>query len=73
VAIDVILSQDEKPISYFSEKLNDVRNKYSSYDKEFYAIIQDLKKWRHYFVPKEFILYTDNHALQFITREEKMN
>jgi hypothetical protein len=73
VAIDAILSQDEKPISYFSEKLNDVKKKYSSYDKELYAIIKDYKKWRHYFVPKVFILYTDNHVLQFITRKEKMN
>jgi hypothetical protein len=56
------------PIAYFSEKINKRKMKYSMYDKEFYAIIQDLKKWRHYFVPKEFVLYSDNHALQFITR-----
>jgi hypothetical protein len=24
-------------------------------------------------VPKEFVLYSDNHALQFITRQEKLN
>jgi hypothetical protein len=24
-------------------------------------------------VPKEFVLYSNNHALQFITREEKLN
>jgi hypothetical protein len=24
-------------------------------------------------VPKEFILYNDNHALQFMTRQEKLN
>jgi hypothetical protein len=32
-----------------------------------------LKKWRHYLVPKEFVLYNDNQALQFITRQEKLN
>jgi hypothetical protein len=32
-----------------------------------------LKKWRHYLVPKEFVLYSDNQALQFITRQEKLN
>jgi hypothetical protein len=47
--------------------------KYSTYDNKFYAIIQDLKKRRHYPIPKEFILYADNHALQFITRQEKLN
>jgi hypothetical protein len=47
--------------------------KYSTYDKEFYAIIQALKKWRHYLIPKEFVLYSDNHALQFVSQQEKLN
>jgi hypothetical protein len=68
-----ILSQDDRPIAYFSEKLNEAKVKYSTYDKEFYAIIQALKKWRHYLFPREFVLYSDNHALQFVTRQEKLN
>jgi hypothetical protein len=73
VAIGAVLSQDNKPVAYFSEKLNDVKRKYSTYDKEFYVVIQALKKWRHYLILKEFVLYTDNQALQFITRQEKLN
>ena len=38
-AIGAVLSQDDRPIAYFSEKLNDVEHKYSSYDQEFYAIV----------------------------------
>jgi ribonuclease HI len=73
VAIGAVLSQDNRPVAYFSEKLNETKRKYSTYDKEFYAIIQALKKWRHYLVPQEFVLYSDNQALQFITRQEKLN
>ena len=58
-----MLSQEDRPIEYFNEKLNDVKQKYSSYDKEFYAIVQVMKHWRHYLMPKEFVLYFDNHAL----------
>jgi hypothetical protein len=67
-AIGAVLSQDNRPITYFSEKLNETKVKYSTYDKEFYAVIQELKKWRHYLVPEEFVLYSDNHALQFMTQ-----
>jgi hypothetical protein len=67
-AIGAVLSQDDRLVAYFSEKLNEVKVKYSTYDKEFYAVIQALKKWRHYLVPKEFFLYNDNHALQFVNQ-----
>ena len=50
-AIGVILSQEGRPVAYFSEKLNDEKQKYFVYDQEFYAIIQALKKWRHYLLP----------------------
>jgi hypothetical protein len=63
VAIGVVLSQDNKNVSYFSEKMNDTKRKYSTYDKEFYVVIQALKKWRHYLIPKEFVLYNDNRDL----------
>jgi hypothetical protein len=71
--IGAVLSQENKPNEYFSEKMNENKMKYSMYDKEFYAVIQALKKWRHYLVPKEFVLYSDNHALQFVTRQKKLN
>jgi hypothetical protein len=48
-AIGAVLSQDDRSIAYFSEKLNEVKLKYSTYDKEFYVIIQSLKKWGYYF------------------------
>ena len=63
VDIGVVLSQENRPIVYFSEKLNDFKQKYSSYDKEFYAIVQAMKHWRHYLMPREFVLYSGNHAL----------
>jgi hypothetical protein len=72
-AIGAELSQDNRPVAYVSEKMNETKIKYSMYDKEFYAVIQALKKWRHYLVLKEFVLYSDNQALQFITRQEKLN
>jgi hypothetical protein len=44
LAIGEVLSQDNRPVAYFSEKMNDAKKNYSTYDKEFYAVIQPLKK-----------------------------
>lgn len=37
--IEEVLSQEEIPITFFSEKLNESKKKYFVYDQEFYAII----------------------------------
>jgi hypothetical protein len=52
LAIGAVLSQDNRPVFYFSEKLNDTKKKYFTHDKEFYAVIQALKNWRHYIILK---------------------
>jgi hypothetical protein len=46
-SIGTVLSQEGKPIAYFSENLNDAKKKSFVYDQEFYAIAQALKKWTH--------------------------
>ena len=60
VEIEEVLSQHRHPIAFFSEKLNESRKKYSTYDKEFYAIVRGLEHWSHYPLVDEFILFTDD-------------
>nr|GEX47850.1 putative mitochondrial protein [Tanacetum cinerariifolium] len=71
VGIDGVLSQNQQPIAFFSEKLNDARRKYSTYDKEFYAIVCSLDTWRHYLLSSEFVLFFDHEALKFINGQHK--
>lgn len=58
---------------FFSEKLSDSRKNYSTYEKEFYAIIRALDHWSHYLLPKPFILFSDHEALKFINGQQKLN
>ena len=64
--IGAILSQEDKIVAYFNENLNESKQKYSSYDKEFYATIQALKHWTNYLMPTEFVLVSDNSTLEYI-------
>ncbi|PKU61034.1 putative mitochondrial protein [Dendrobium catenatum] len=73
IGIGGVLSQEGHPIAYFSEKLNDIRQRYSTYDKEFYAIIQSLRYWRHYLLPQEFVIFSDHEALRYINSQKKLN
>ena len=47
-----VLSQEGHPMAFFSEKLNDTKHRYSTYDKEFYAVVPVLKFWRYYLLPQ---------------------
>nr|GEW03902.1 putative mitochondrial protein [Tanacetum cinerariifolium] len=73
LGIGGVLSQQNRPIAFFSEKFNDSRKRYSTYDKEFYVIFRSLEYWRHYLLPNEFILYSDHQALRFIQGQAKLN
>lgn len=72
-SIGVVLSQEGKPVVFFSEKLNDAKKNYSSYDLELYAIVESLKKHKHYLLPKEFVVFIDNHALSFLSSQDKLS
>ena len=56
IDIGGVLSQEGHPVTYFSEKLNGAKLKYSTYDQEFYAVIQALRHWRHYLLPQDYLL-----------------
>ncbi|KAJ0847170.1 putative nucleotidyltransferase, Ribonuclease H [Helianthus annuus] len=73
LGIGGVLSQNNRSIAFFSEKFSDTRKRYSTYDKEFYAIILSLEYWRHYLLPNEFILCSDHQALRFIHGQTHLN
>ena len=73
VGIDGVLSQEGHHIAFFSEKLNDAKRQYSTYDKEFYAIVQSLRFLRFYLLPTEFVLFSNHQTLGYLNSQKKLN
>lgn len=73
VGIGAVLSQHDRPVAFFSKKLNGARRRYSAYDIEFYAIVQAVRYWRHYLYHREFILFTDHEALKHINSQDSLS
>jgi hypothetical protein len=58
-----VLMQYRNPICYHSETFNQVVVNYPTYDKELYALVQSVKKWKNYLLGKETIIHTDDQPL----------
>ena len=73
VGIDAVLSQDNRPVAFFSEKVCEARSKWSAYELEFFVVVWTFKHWEHYLIQREFVLYTDHQALKYINRQVSIN
>jgi len=65
-AIGVVLTQHVHPVAYHSETLPKIVQKYPTYDKEMYSIVQVCCQWKHYILGKEMVIHTNHRPLQFI-------
>ncbi|KMS95687.1 hypothetical protein BVRB_005900 [Beta vulgaris subsp. vulgaris] len=71
--IGAVLIQCGKPIAYFSEKLNQAKLNYSTFDNEFYAMVRALNHWSHYLRPQAFVLHSDHESLKYIHGQHKLS
>lgn len=62
--VGAVLLQKEQPISYFNKKLSLRMQQAFAYAREFYAIMEAVKKWRQYLLGTKFIIRTDQKILR---------
>ena len=55
----------EKPISFFSVKLNTAQRKYSTFSRELLAIYLSIRHFRHLLEGRDFTVFTDHKPLTF--------
>lgn len=66
VAIGAILSQNDKPVAFFSRTLSGSERRHSSIEKEAQALVEALRHWRHYLIARHFTVITDQKSVSYM-------
>ena len=59
----------EVPIEFISKTLTKAERKWSTYEKEAFAIFYSLRKWEHLVRDVKFTLFTDHKNLTYLTKD----
>ena len=65
-ALSATLNQNGQPVAFFSRMLNRYELKHASVEKEAAAIVEAVRKWRHYLTGKHFTLITDQKSVAYM-------
>ncbi|KAF5470266.1 hypothetical protein F2P56_010790, partial [Juglans regia] len=69
-AIRAVLMQRNRPIAYFSQALKGRILVWSTYEKELYALVAAIQKWRPYLMGQIFTVKTDHQSLKFLLEQK---
>ena len=67
--IGAVLMQNNRPICYFSRKLGPRMRVAATYQKELFAIVEAVYKWRQYLLGRRFIIRTDHQSLKELMQQ----
>ena len=72
--VDELEGQEiEKPVYFLSHKLSDTQTRWSTIEREAYAIHYSLQKLHHYLHGATFTIYTDHKPLQYLLNSPMQN
>ena len=66
VALAATLSQDGRPVTFFSRSLQGSELKHDAIEKEAQAIIEAIRHWRHFLTGQHFTLRTDQKSVSYM-------
>ena len=61
--LGAVISQDNKPIAFYSRKLNPAQTRYTTTERELLSIVETLKEFRNILLGQEIEIHTDHKNL----------
>ena len=65
--LGAVISQNGKPIAFFSQKLLDAQTRYTTTERELLSIVETLKEYRNILLGHKIRVYTDHKNLVYKT------
>jgi hypothetical protein len=63
--LGAVISQEGRPIAFFSRTLSDAQTRYTTTERELLAIVETLKEYRNILLGHQIIVHTDHKNLTF--------
>lgn len=70
--LGTVLSQNGRPIAYFSQTLSSRAQAKSIYERELMAVVLAVQKWRHYLLGNKFTVISYQKALKFLVEQHEV-
>jgi len=69
IGLGAVLSQNRKPITFFSKALAETLLIKSMYEKELMALVLAIQHWWPYMIDQKFTVYTDQNSLRYLLEQ----
>jgi len=63
--LGAVITQNNKPIAFYSRKLQDAQTRYTTTERELLAIVETLKAFRNILFGHQINIYTDHKNLTY--------
>ena len=65
VQLGAVISQEGKPIAFYTRKLNPAQTRYTTTERELLSIVECFKEFRNILLGQQIIVYTDHENLTY--------